>query len=166
MHGAPAAQHLVWEVPTRVGAVRELGAQTGKQRCCPVLVCPKCLPAPMLESTFLWFRVFQTAYARGKFGLILVLFRLSSRNSFLPLLLSPKALALRGPAKACIQSNSCEDVFSYVSSPPLQASVNGFTIALSCLNGWSGEAVFCSQMPEVEPNVTLPWFSYGGLLLS
>lgn len=48
-------------------------------------------------------------------------------------------------------------------SPPLQASVNGFTIAFSCLNSWGREAICCSQMPAVEFNVTL-WFSCGRLL--
>jgi len=64
------------EIPTRVGAVTPAvpGAQSGKRCCCPVLCCPKCLPAPMLESTFLWFRVLQTPYARGRSGLNLVLF--------------------------------------------------------------------------------------------
>lgn len=51
------------------------GAQSGKQHCCPALMCPKYCQLPCWRALSCGPELSRTSYARGKLGLNLVLFR-------------------------------------------------------------------------------------------
>lgn len=64
------------EVPMgRTGHPAALGAQSGKQGCCPALICPKCCQCPCWRVLSCGSELSRTSCARGKLGLNLVLFR-------------------------------------------------------------------------------------------
>lgn len=140
VHGSSAAQHLVHP---RHGGAHECGSShpfsargsIREQRCCPVS--PVLAPGSSRAAEHFLVAQFSqqltqeanrgrtgrfsgSTYQRltGSLWAVEAVGQCDCDCSFLPLLLlSSKALALGGPAKAGVQSSNSENVFSCVSSP-------------------------------------------------
>lgn len=80
-----------------------------------------------------------------------------------------KALALQGPANACVQSDNCGNCFFlYVLTSPLLSEPVLSTLLLPCaawMFGLSRPAPALLKMPEVEPDVPFALVLLGGCCL-